>query len=224
LPIAGLKDYKVSVNGKDTSKIESDGKYIYLRNVKGGVYTCIVEVLEGSYVINSDAAFSTTTKTRDLKWNVEASSSREEGGWGLDKLIDGVTTSKPASKGYASKASGSGDSKEWIEVDLGEKRAIKSIVLYPQTFSKTADGKTAGFPVDMTIYIKTQWGTHKVIKTLKDIPNPDGKVYAIDLYTVVGFHEGRYIRFEVTKLGTPGVAEPGMYQLQLAEMEFVFDK
>jgi hypothetical protein len=41
---------------------------------------------------------------------------------------------------------------------------------------------------------------------------------------VVGFHQGRYIRVEVTKLGEPAVAEPGMYQLQLAEMEIVFDE
>jgi hypothetical protein len=76
----------------------------------------------------------------------------------------------------------------------------------------------------MTISIKNPWGSYKVIKTLKGIPNPEGKPYPIDLYTVVGFHQRRHIRFEVTKLGTPAVAEPGMYQLQLAEMEIVFDE
>ncbi|MEO2048373.1 MAG: alpha-L-rhamnosidase C-terminal domain-containing protein [Pirellulales bacterium] len=41
LPISGLKDYQVSVNGKSTrepikgiGKIESDGNYLYLRDLK----------------------------------------------------------------------------------------------------------------------------------------------------------------------------------------------
>jgi hypothetical protein len=76
----------------------------------------------------------------------------------------------------------------------------------------------------MTISIKSPWGTYKVIKTLKDIGNSNGKAYPIDLYTVVGFHQARYVRIEVTKLGAPEVTEPGMYQLQLAEMEIVFDE
>ncbi len=41
---------------------------------------------------------------------------------------------------------------------------------------------------------------------------------------MAGFHQARYVRVEVTKLGTLAVTEPGMYQLQLAEMEIVFDE
>ncbi|MEO2048374.1 MAG: hypothetical protein ABGX16_17620 [Pirellulales bacterium] len=83
------------------------------------------------------------------------------------------------------------------------------------------DGNTAGFPVDLTVSIKGPWGSYKEIKTLTDIPGPKGKAFPIELYTVIGYHQVRHIRIEVTKLGLPVVAEPGMYQLQLAETEFV---
>lgn len=231
LPIAGLDDYKVSVNGKSIKrgvkgigKVEAEGGYLFLRDVQPGTYTCIVEALGGSYAIRSRIAVSTMANRGDVKWNVTASSSHEEGGWGLGKIIDGITASKPGAKGFSSNASDSADGREWIEIDLGEKTSLKSIILYPRTDIKAADGRIAGFPVDLTVYTKSPGGTYEVIKTATNIPNPKGMAYTIDLYTVVGFPHARNIRIEVTKFGLPAADEPHAYRLQLAEMEIILDK
>ena len=228
LPIAGLKDYRVSVNNQNVNeeigKTESDGNYFYLRDMSPGVYSCVVDVLEGSFMTEPEPVVATVAKGHNLKWKIKASTSHEQGGWGLSKLIDGVTISKDGTKGYSSKASDSPDSREWIEVDLGEKKSLKKIIFYPRTDIQTATGESAGFPVELTVLIKDSQGKYKKIKTLSDIPNPKGKALAIDLYTVVGFHESQYVRVDVNKLGIPAADEPMVYRLQLSEMEFVFDE
>ena len=231
LPIAGLEDYRVTVNGKSTQKqiqgvrgTESDESFFYLRDLTPGLYTCVVDVLKGSYVTGPEPVVAIAAKDNNMKWNIKASSSHEQGGWGLDKLIDGTTTSEPDTKGYTSKGNDSSDSREWIEIDLTMKKTIKKFLLYPRTDTKTAAAMTAGFPVNLTVSIKNSHGNYQVIKNIADIQNPDGKAYEIDLYTVVGFYESQFIRLDVSTLGIPAVDEPAVYRLQLAEMEVVFDQ
>jgi hypothetical protein len=81
---------------------------------------------------------------------------------------------------------------------------------------------SAGFPVDLTVLIRKGRGPYAVAKKLTDIPNPRGKAYEIDLYTVVGFPEADAIRIEVTKRGLPAANEAHAYRFQLAELDVRF--
>ena len=74
----------------------------------------------------------------------------------------------------------------------------------------------------MKILVKKAGDSYSVAKTLTDIPNPQGKPYVIDLYTVVGFPEANSIRIEVTKRGLPAADEPDANRLQLAELTVKF--
>ncbi|MBT3381279.1 MAG: sulfatase-like hydrolase/transferase [Lentisphaerae bacterium] len=156
---------------------------------------------------------------RRVKWRVKAESSHERGAWGLEKLVDGITTSQPKSKGYSSDGAKSADSPTWLEIELGQQKAIKTITLFPRTDTKSINGMTAGFPVDLTISLRTPGGAYTVAKTLADISNPQGKPYEIGLSKATGSLQAASIRIEVTKRGLPPGNEPDAYRLQLAELE-----
>jgi len=229
LPVEGLEAYRVTVNGqrpadgiKGVGNIDSDDRYLYLRDAAPGSYTSVITAEKGSYATPTKRADSKSQRTKQKPWRLNAASSHEGGGFGLQKVIDEITTSRRSSKGYSCDASASADSKTWLEIDFREQKAIKTITLYPRTDAKSDSGMTAGFPVDLSVSVKKGDGAYTVVKKLTDIPNPKGNPYKIDLYTVVGYPEATSIRIDVTKRGQPAADEPGAYRLQLAEVKVAF--
>jgi alpha-L-rhamnosidase len=223
LPVEGLEDYKVSVNGRyiKNERIEREGGYVVLRDIQSGEYMFAVEAVEGAWETAPKAVFTAMAKSGSRNWNLKASNSYEDGDWALSKLADGIKTSAQGSKGYTSKAAYSVSHAEWVEVELPEKTAIKNIILYPRTDTKSVSGQTAGFPVDLSVSMKNSQGKYEVVKTLTGIENPLGEAYEISLYTVVGYRRTDSIRIDVTKLGEPASDEAEIYRLQLAELEIV---
>ena len=229
LPVEGLEEYSVIVNGQrpedgiqGVGHIDADERYLYLMDAEPGSYTSVITVQKGSFASETKRAESQVQSNHKGKWQLKADSSHGDGGWGLDKVIDEITTSRRSSKGYSSNASASADSKTWLEVGFREQKAIKTITLYPRTDTQADSGMTAGFPVDLSVSVKKGDGTYTVVKKLTDIPNPKGNPYTIDLYTVVGYPEATSIRIDVTKRGLPAADDPGAYRLQLAELSVKF--
>lgn len=229
LPVAGLAKYEVLVNGQrpedgipGVGSVDSDGQYLYLRNAAPGSYRSTVTAQEGSYAKDENRSVSKNLGGQKRKFRVKAASSHEQGNWGVNKLVDGTTTSEKKSKGYSSSASERADSDTWLEIDFREQKTIKTITLHPRTDAKSASGMSASFPVDLSVSVKKGDGAYTVVKKLTNIPNPKGKPYEIDLYTVVGFPEANSIRIEVTKRGLPAADEPDAYRLQLAELTVKF--
>jgi len=229
LPVEGLEAYRVTVNGqrpedgiKGVGRIDSDERYLYLRDAAPGSYTSVITAEKGSYATPTKRADSKVQSKSQGKWQLKAASSHEAGGFGLKKVIDDRTTSRRSSKGYSSDASTSADSPTWLEIDFREQKAIKTITLHPRTDAKSDSGMSAGFPVDLSVSVKKGDGVYTVVKKLIDIPNPKGNPYTIDLYTVVGYPEATSLRIDVTKRGLPAADEPGAYRLQLAELKAAF--
>jgi alpha-L-rhamnosidase len=229
LPVEGLAKYEVLVNGQrpedgiqGVGSVDSGGQYLYLRDVVPGSYSSIVTAQAGTYAEDETQSGSKNQGGKKREWRVKAASSHEQGNWGVKKLVDGITTSEKKSKGYSSSASERADSDTWLEIDIRDQKAIKTITLYPRQDAALSNGRSVGFPVDMKILVKKAGEGYSVAKTLTDIPNPKGKPYEIDLYTVVGFPEANSIRIEVTKRGIPAADEPDAYRLQLAELTVKF--
>ena len=229
LPVAGLAKYEVLVNGQrpedgiqGVGSVDSDGQYLYLRDAAPGSYSSIVTAQEGTYALDENRSGSKNLGGQQRKWRVQAASSHEQGNWGVKKLVDGITTSEKKSKGYSSSASERADSDTWLEIDLRDQQAIKTITLYPRPDAALSNGRSVGFPVETKILVKKAGGGYSIAKTLTDIPNPQGKPYVVDLYTVVGYPEANSIRIEVTKRGLPAADEPDAYRLQLAELTVKF--
>lgn len=119
--------------------------------------------------------------------------------------------------GYHSDFGASADSAKWVQIDLGENRAFRSIVLYPaRPYNWKHDVPGFGFPVRYKIEVSDDpcLGEAKLVadRTLEDEPNPGLNPVAID----VGEHSGRYVRLTATRLHVPQDTRP---LLALAEME-----
>lgn len=177
------------------------------------------------YVSNTNLAVNKT---------VNASSSIENTWWGKGKAVDGYQYSlkqhfnvggslgwtngtPPDDCGYSSLDHASAISNEWIEIDLGSNQSFNQVKLYPRTDAMSTDpnGYAANFPVDFTIQVKPDAGSYTTVNTVTGQSNPDVNPVVYD----IGNQNARYIKINVTKLGSPAKADPNAYRLQLAEIE-----
>jgi hypothetical protein len=139
-----------------------------------------------------------------------ASSSVENGGWGMAKMYDSLLSSLAASMGWSSNSSPATDHAEWVMIDKGAAGPTSYVNLTPRT-----DGANAGygFPVDFRIETSTDnvtW-TPQVAKT--GYAKPAGSLQGFTFPTVTA----RYVRIVGTKLrANPN--DGNQYRMQLSEL------
>jgi DUF1680 family protein len=106
-------------------------------------------------------------------------------------------SSGTAYRAYRSKCAQSADSTTWVQIDLGEKRTIDSIKVYPAN-DRSVPGQ--GFPLRFKIEASSEpefrQPTAIVSHLDADLPNPKG---AIQQYPAAGV-ECRYVRLTATRL------------------------
>lgn len=186
------------------SYVTQDSSYVYF-TVQPGMWTLV--------------ATGVGRENLALEKPVTSNNSLENADWGAARLTDGSTISVSGAKGYTSNAFASADvsgSPVWVEIDLGVDRPIGSITLYPRTDTAAVGGGSAGFPVDFTIQTRNNSANdYATVHTVTGQPNPAGVPVS---YTLTGA-SGRYLRLQVTSLGTPASDEPTRYRFQLAEVQ-----
>jgi len=129
-------------------------------------------------------------------------------------------SSGTAYRAYRSKYAKSADAATWVEIDLGEKRAIDSVKVYPAN-DRFVPGQ--GFPMRFKIEGSSEPEFHKpvaiVSKLDADVPNPKG---AIQQYPARGV-ECRYVRLTATRLPesepNSGLHAEGGYYLAIGKMD-----
>jgi hypothetical protein len=139
--------------------------------------------------------------------------------WGNAKLVDGIRTSTPDSRGYTSDPPDPNpDSVEWVQVDLGEVRALGSVWLWPRTATagEPVGIGGAGYPDTFTVQVSDDAVTWSTLRSLSGEYSDGTRGLG---YQVAG--EGRFVRIHVTKLGrsAPDESGQGYHRLQLAELE-----
>lgn len=145
-------------------------------------------------------------------------------GWGTANLVDGKRESLAGgAKGYTSNGPDVSQTgiDQWLAFDLGEPKALNTVVLYPRTATaddKAADGTDgAHFPKSFAVQVSddgTMWTTVREVTGQAD-PGPRPQAYGFD--TV----QAQYVRVLVSELGRPTAEEGriGFYRLQLAEVQ-----
>lgn len=143
-----------------------------------------------------------------------ASSSHEQGGWGIANLF--APPGDAEKKGYSSGPNKSEQAEEWLEFDLGAETALGNLVLFPR------EGKSgAGFPRDFKVQLARQPGEFTTVATYADCPAPDDTGLKVSLHTVIGDPSARYVRIAVTRLGPPPSDEPGVHRLQFSRVRLL---
>lgn len=119
------------------------------------------------------------------------------------------------SGGYVSPYAESQDTNEYVIMDLGEVKTVSYVTLYPNA-EKDRDGRFAGFPEDLTIETSLDGSTYEVQYSKTGLRAPGTKKGVTCSFDEV---EARYVKLNVTKLGTAEALRPGEYALSLSEME-----
>jgi len=132
--------------------------------------------------------------------------------WGAAGLTDGNLARKYSSTGSPTQSQE--NNPLWVEIDLGANQNLNSMVLYPRTDSSTKDSRTASYPVDFFIQVKSEGGDYSEVKRMTGEPNP---MMLPQLYTFEN-QTARYVRLSVNKLGDMA-SDDIYYRLQLAELE-----
>jgi len=138
------------------------------------------------------------------------------GGWALANLF--ASEDETARKGYSSKAHKTERATEWLEFDLGAETALAKLVLLRSGGTTVSGGLGVGFPRDFTVQVATKPGAFETVATFTDCPIPDEDGLSVDLYSVIGYPTVRYVRLVATRLGPPGIGEPGAFRLQLSRV------
>jgi alpha-L-rhamnosidase len=176
----------------------------------------IVAYADGGVATSTPTPAATPNGNLALNKTVNARCSLESTDWGRAKMVDGQQTSVSGAKGYTSDPYQTGASNnEWVEIDLGANNSFNQVKLFPRTDISANGGGTANFPVDFTIQVKSDGGSYSTVKTVTGQANPNGTVQTYD----IGSRNARYLKIDVTKLGTPASDETTKYRLQLAEVE-----
>jgi len=197
----------MTVNGKPGS----------LSDFKEGAYEIEVENLPPD--MWADPTGPAASQESATSYSAKASSSHEEGGWGISRLFSPELGK--GLKGYSSAPHASADAAEWLEIDLGKETALAQLVLMPRNDTLTADNKIAGFPLDFTVQLAREPGQYTTVKTFADCPVPGADGMVLDLYTVIGYPVARYIRLTATRLGPPARDDAAHYRLQLRRLKVV---
>lgn len=196
-----------------------NGKTGDARNLPAGRYVIEAVDLAADALIDPTLAVKTKMGNQQRSISLNASSSHEEGGWGLSSLF--ASEQDKTKKGYSSAARTSTEATEWIEIDLGEVTSVAKLVLLPRTDTKSIDNKIAGFPRDFMLQVAKEPGEFTTIKTFAACSVPDDNGLTLDLYSAIGYPAARYIRLTATRLGEPARDEPGNYRLQFSRLRVV---
>ncbi len=163
------------------------------------------------------------TEQKELKAKVESltASARAKSGdtlAALDKLI--TEQKKPASSlaaqsGWHSAIAGKQDTEKWVQVDLGERVALSSVVLHACQDDFAGIGEGFGFPVRFKIEVSDDAAFAKDVRvlvdeTLKDFANP--KLKPVSIPAAIS---ARCIRITATKLAL----RQNDYIFSIAELE-----
>ncbi len=119
------------------------------------------------------------------------------------------------SHGYVSPAVTSQNTNEYLILDLGETKMVSSLILYPND-TLDQNGKAAGFPSDFTIETSTDGTTFTVRRTETAYPTPSCNQKVELTFSPVS---ARYVKLNVTKLGTADRLNIGKYMLSLSEVK-----
>ena len=183
------------------------------KSLPPGDYTVEAAGIPESVLAAASAA--PTATVGKMKWR--ASSSHEENGWGLAGIAADPADGKIL--GYSSARCQKPDAPEWVEVDLGEKRVVRSIAFYPRTNIASVEGGLTCFPKRFVIEGATEPGAFKELKACDTadatLPGP----WVADLYTVIGYPEVRYLRFTNKLMGDRAKDEPNYYRFQFRRIE-----
>ena len=198
LPLGG----SLTVNGKPGS----------LTGLKPGSYQIEVRGLPAAAW--ADPTDRQATAEKELTPVTKASTSHEEGGWGLANLFAPAGDLKKM--GYSSGPNPSDKAVEWLEFDLGTETSLSKIVLLPRI-----GNREAGFPRDFKVQLAKKPGEFTTVATFTDTKAPDAGGLSVNLYTVIGFPSARYVRIEVTRLGEPAQDEPGVHRLQFSRVRLL---
>jgi len=196
--------------------------------VNGKVGSSLYGLNEGEYVVDvrglppdawSDPSQAAPIAAKDGTCRSKASSSHEEGGWGVAHLF--AAEGEINKKGYSSAPHPSADATEWLEMDLGEETTLSKILLMPRVDMPSASGGIAGFPCDFRIELAKQPGDYKTVAAFTGSPDPGPEGMTVDLYTVIGYPSARFVRLTATRLGAPARDESASYRLQLRRIRLV---
>lgn len=167
--------------------------------------------------------YDTASENLALFKTVDSSSSLENAVWSRSKVNDGwqagITGSNFYTNGFSSAARPEQDSNEWIEIDLGANKTFNVVKLFPRTDEPAYGGGSANFPVDFTIQVKPNGGAYSTVKIVTDQRDPQG----IPQGYFLGSQTARYVKIDVSRLGTPVHFETTNFRLQLAEIEVFND-
>ncbi len=209
LAVTVPKDTSADILLPKGGSVTINGKPGTIENLKAGTYQIEARGLPDG--VWKDPTDRQAEVEKELKPASMASSSHEQGGWGIGNLFAAPGDSDK--KGYSSGPSATENALEWLEFDLGEETALSKIVLVPR------DGKpTSGFPRDFKVQLAKQKGAFTTAATYSDFAPPDERGLSVNLGTVIGFPSARYVRIEVTRLGPPPLDEPGVRRLQFSRV------
>ena len=123
---------------------------------------------------------------------------------------DGIRETRVGeNEGWSSK-NVSGGRSEWVYINLGERKAINQLVIYPRI-----DGEDAGFgiPEDFTVSVSDDGESWDVVRETADFERPTDFV-VIDFDGV----EAQYVKFEGTKIRNNPYNQ-NRRRMQIAELE-----
>ena len=119
------------------------------------------------------------------------------------------------SAGYVSPGVGSPNANEYMIMDLGEVKEVSSVILYPND-ELDSEGLAAGFPKDFTIEISTDGNSFEVVHSVTDQVAPSVGSQVEVVFEAVS---ARYVKLNVTELGSPERLDSSNYMLSLSEIK-----
>lgn len=190
-------------------------------------HTITYKAAEGEKPVISGGTEVTGWTLHDSENNIWKASISEKAAESRQFYVDGehetraMTEVSPTSweimgnGGYISPYVESQTTNEYVILDLGEEKTVSYITLYPNT-EKDKDGRYAGFPQDFTIETSVDGTNYETQYTATDTQAPGSKKGMTYSFSAV---KARYIKLNVTKLGTAEALRPGEYALSLSEIE-----
>ena len=177
-----------------------------------GKYEIVVSGIPASVLADPVAAAEGTGP--DAAYRFTASSSHEDGGWGLQTVS--MPKTRHSAKGWSSKPHPTAKSEEWLEIDLGNVKSMEKLTLWPRNDTQAVNGGTAGFPKAFVVEGMDDSGAWRSLASFNNVKPPaNGSAFIVDFYTVIGFPKVKRLRIRATELGDPPSDETTFYRFQL---------
>ena len=118
-------------------------------------------------------------------------------------------------KGYMSPAVKDQNTNEYLILDLGESRSVNYLTIYT-AMQTDRSGRAAGFPQDFTIETSIDGTAWTVQHTEAGFAAPASGTSETFRFEAA---QARFVKLNVTRLGTASKTNPGRYMLALSELE-----